>query len=166
MRFGYLADLGHFPALLAGELSDCDLLALEFNHDEQMELDSRRHARCKARVLGRHGHLSNDQAADALRRIVASSGADRLRWLVLLHISRDCNTPQLALAAARRALRDSGSRAEVLLTRQRECAAEVNLAPATVSHKPVASPLPIITEQISKPPRQRHFILEDFFGYE
>ncbi len=99
----YAADLGTWDAPLAEQLADVDLLALEFNHDVSLERSSGRAPRLVARVLGDEGHLSNDQAsalvADVLRR---SPG--RLRHLVQLHLSRDCNRRSLAREAARRAL--------------------------------------------------------------
>jgi hypothetical protein len=51
-------------------------------------------------VGGEHGHLSNGRAAEVLRA-VAHPG---LRHVVLGHVSRHNNTPELALASARAAL--------------------------------------------------------------
>jgi phosphoribosyl 1,2-cyclic phosphodiesterase len=42
-----------------------------------------------------HGHLSNRAAAD----LVAKARSARLRHVVLGHLSRDCNTAELAVAA-------------------------------------------------------------------
>lgn len=105
---GYAADLGSWHAKLAQQLADVDLLALEFNHDVAMQLQSGRHPLLIRRVLGDDGHLSNDQAADLLTRIVQLSPSGRLQHLVQLHLSRDCNSPELADAAARRALEKLG----------------------------------------------------------
>jgi hypothetical protein len=52
----------------------------------------------KQRILSRHGHLSNEAAA----KLVAAIAGDRLRCVVLGHLSRDCNRPDLALEAMRR----------------------------------------------------------------
>jgi hypothetical protein len=73
-----------------------DLLAVEFNHDVGMEYASGRAPMLIARVLGDEGHLSNDQAAELVRAVVARSTAGRLRHLVQLHLSRECNRPALA----------------------------------------------------------------------
>ena len=130
-KFSYLADLGHFPHDLAEQVQDSDLLAIEFNHDVAMERESGRHPRHIARVLGSHGHLSNDQAADALRMVLARSARVKPRCIALLHISRDCNTPQLALDAASRVLNDHHPEAEIIVTRHREYAGGVELLPQT-----------------------------------
>ena len=54
----------------------------------------------KQRVAGRHGHLSNGDAADGLPELLC----DRLRWVVLYHLSRTNNLPALAAAAVAEAL--------------------------------------------------------------
>jgi phosphoribosyl 1,2-cyclic phosphodiesterase len=98
---GYAADLGCWSEELLTALLDVDLLALEFNHDVLMEKQSNRHPRLIARVLSDDGHLSNDQAAKLLCEILRRSTPGRLRHLVQLHLSRDCNRPALAQRAAR-----------------------------------------------------------------
>jgi phosphoribosyl 1,2-cyclic phosphodiesterase len=103
----YLADLGSWTADLADALADVDLLALEFNHDLDLEYNSGR-ARCLIdRVVGDDGHLSNLQAAALLQEVLRRSGSGRPQHVVQLHLSRDCNRPHLAAAAARAVLADS-----------------------------------------------------------
>ncbi len=101
---GYAADLGSWDLDLARTLGNVDLLAIEFNHDVRLERSSGRSARLIARVLGDDGHLSNAQAAALLRAVLHYSTPGRLRQIVQLHLSRDCNDPDLAVAAARLAL--------------------------------------------------------------
>jgi phosphoribosyl 1,2-cyclic phosphodiesterase len=47
----------------------------------------------KNRITGGAGHLSNRQCAEAVARIAPRE------HVVLLHLSRDCNRPELAAAA-------------------------------------------------------------------
>jgi phosphoribosyl 1,2-cyclic phosphodiesterase len=101
---GYAADLGTWDDDLARGLADVDLLAVEFNHDVDLERRSSRPAFLIARVLGDEGHLSNDQAARLVQAVLARSSPGRLRHLVQLHLSEDCNRPELARQAARQAL--------------------------------------------------------------
>jgi hypothetical protein len=101
---GYAADLGCWEEDLAGMLADVDVLALEFNHDVQLERASGRSPRLIARVLGDEGHLSNAQAAALLREVVRRSERGRLQHLIQLHLSRDCNRPHLAVEAAQEVL--------------------------------------------------------------
>lgn len=98
---GYAADLGSWDRDLVAELADVDLLALEFNHDVELEHASGRSPYLIARVLSDHGHLSNAQAAALLREVLRHSAPGRLRQLVQLHLSRDCNRPELAGEMAR-----------------------------------------------------------------
>jgi phosphoribosyl 1,2-cyclic phosphodiesterase len=105
----YAADLGSWDEELAAALAEAELLALEFNHDVAMQLDSGRHPQLIERVLGEEGHLSNDQAAELVQAILARSTPGRLKNLVQLHLSRQCNTPELALRAARRVVHESVS---------------------------------------------------------
>jgi len=100
----YAADLGSWTPRLARALADVDILALEFNHDVDLQVISGRPQALIRRNLGDHGHLSNAQAADLLREVLRLSRPGRLRHLVQLHLSRDCNRPELALEAARAAV--------------------------------------------------------------
>ncbi|HEY1861263.1 MAG TPA: MBL fold metallo-hydrolase [Gemmataceae bacterium] len=100
----YLADLGCWDDGLADAVADVDLLALEFNHDVEMERCSGRMPQLIARVLGEEGHLSNEQAVALVREVLRRSTPGRLQYLVQLHLSRECNRPALAQAAARAAL--------------------------------------------------------------
>ncbi len=70
----------------------------------------------KQRIAGRHGHLSNREAAEGIRELVG----DRLRWVVLYHLSQINNLPALAAEAIGEELVREGSRAEICVTRQGE----------------------------------------------
>jgi hypothetical protein len=101
---GYAADLGSWGPDVVEALGDVDLLALEFNHDVALERTSGRSPDLIARVLGEYGHLSNVQAANLLAAVLRCSTPGRLKQVVQLHLSRDCNRPALAAAAAREVL--------------------------------------------------------------
>jgi phosphoribosyl 1,2-cyclic phosphodiesterase len=103
-RLGYATDLGCWNGQLVRALADVDLLALEFNHDVAMEEQSGRAPELIARVLGDEGHLSNAQAAGLLEAVLGLSEPGRLRHLVQLHLSQECNRPALAVRAATAAL--------------------------------------------------------------
>ena len=89
--FGYATDLGHVPAALIDLFSGVALLCLECNYDEQMTLASPRPAYVNRRNMSDAGHLSNEQAFDAVCAIDAASSEEVLRDVVLLHRSRQCN---------------------------------------------------------------------------
>ena len=95
-RVGYATDLGRVPATLLEDFADLDLLAIESNYDRQMQLDSPRPWFLKQRIMGGSGHLSNEQAFDAVRTVLnrcEARGTPLPAHIVLLHRSRDCNCP-------------------------------------------------------------------------
>jgi phosphoribosyl 1,2-cyclic phosphodiesterase len=110
---GYAADLGCWDDGLVAALANVDLLALEFNHDEQLQRDSGRPYFLIRRVLGDRGHLSNRQGGELLRAILKATGHDSVRQVVSLHLSQQCNRPALAHAAVSDALTDCGSSADI-----------------------------------------------------
>jgi phosphoribosyl 1,2-cyclic phosphodiesterase len=115
---GYVADLGSWDTKLARALSDVDLLALEFNHDVELEESSGRSRELIARVVGDAGHLSNAQAAALLREVIRLSDSRRPRHVVQLHLSRDCNRPTLATETARQVLAELGDAIQLHAARQ------------------------------------------------
>ena len=97
-RIGYATDLGRVPRDLFEHFCDLDILALESNYDPRMQLDSSRPWFLKQRIMSGRGHLSNDQAFDAVCRILDQHEARRSplpSHVVLLHRSRQCNCPKL-----------------------------------------------------------------------
>jgi Beta-lactamase superfamily domain len=103
---GYAADLGMTPAGLIDSFQDLTLLALEFNHDVEMEERSGRPRHLIDRVLGERGHLSNVQAAQSLRQILQQSSLGRLKHVVQLHLSMECNRPRLAQCEAQQVIEE------------------------------------------------------------
>ncbi|MEK7706592.1 MAG: MBL fold metallo-hydrolase [Verrucomicrobiota bacterium] len=92
-NIGFATDLGHFTRLVAERVRHANALVLESNHDVKMLQDCpRRPWSLKQRILGRHGHLSNDACANAVEDIMTTN----LRHLYLGHLSRECNKPALA----------------------------------------------------------------------
>jgi ribonuclease BN (tRNA processing enzyme) len=118
VALGYVADTGSWSDLMAETLAEVDLLGVEFNHDVEMQRRSGRSAALIARNLGDRGHLSNEQGAGLLAAVLRQSGPAAVRHVVLLHLSQQCNRPNLALRAARASLRGEGRRASVHAARQ------------------------------------------------
>jgi hypothetical protein len=103
-----------------------DVLALEFNHDVQMERRSRRPKMLIDRVLSDSGHLSNEQAGELAAAIISRSNNKRPGHLVQLHLSRHCNRPELALRAGRTALLGLSPDIEIITARQDRTARSVS----------------------------------------
>jgi phosphoribosyl 1,2-cyclic phosphodiesterase len=90
---GFATDLGHVTKLVLERIRNTNALVLESNHDVKMLQDCpHRPWSLKQRILSRHGHLSNEAAADCVSEIMSGD----LRHLYLGHLSRDCNKPELA----------------------------------------------------------------------
>jgi phosphoribosyl 1,2-cyclic phosphodiesterase len=106
-NLGFATDLGHFTRLVGERVRHANVLVLETNHDVKMLQECpRRPWSLKQRILGRHGHLSNDAAADATEDIMS----DGLRHLYLGHLSRQCNRPELAMRVLRERVERIGAK--------------------------------------------------------
>ena len=105
---GVLTDLGHATAHVLARLSGVHALLLEFNHDSELLANSAYPAFLKLRVGGRHGHLSNDAAAEIARAV----RHDGLRHVVAAHRSEQNNRPDLERRLMAEAL--GGHEAEML----------------------------------------------------
>jgi phosphoribosyl 1,2-cyclic phosphodiesterase len=102
---GFITDLGYATKMIVERLRPVHTLVIETNHDEKLlQRDTHRPWPVKQRIQSRHGHLSNNAAATVIEELV-SGKIDRV---VLGHLSRDCNTPELALRTVRDALNKSG----------------------------------------------------------
>lgn len=92
-NIGFLTDLGHATKLILQRVRSANILVLETNYDRQMlQDDVKRPWSIKQRIISRHGHLSNEAAAQVVEEIVSAE----LRHLYLGHLSSDCNRPELA----------------------------------------------------------------------
>ena len=98
---GFATDLGRASGALIEALRGVDLLAIESNYDRAMQLGSDRPLALKSRIMGGKGHLSNDECVDAVRAIAWPREPEHV---VLLHLSRECNSPELVRALWRREL--------------------------------------------------------------
>jgi phosphoribosyl 1,2-cyclic phosphodiesterase len=97
-RICIVTDSGEVTPEMLNMMRLADLLILESNHDRERLLSGPYPYSLKMRILSSTGHLSNDQAAEAVLRIWRR---DSVRWLWLSHLSRTNNTPALALNSMR-----------------------------------------------------------------
>ena len=103
--FAVATDFGYVTPRVLASLQGVGALLVESNHDLSMlRADRKRPESVKTRILSRHGHLSNDDAA----RLVASITSPALRHVVLAHLSEDCNTHALAIRAVAERLQAEG----------------------------------------------------------
>jgi phosphoribosyl 1,2-cyclic phosphodiesterase len=92
---GVITDVGCVTSSTVNALQGCDALLLECNHDEALLRASSYPAGLKRRILGSHGHLSNQSAAELLSLCLHPG----LGHVVAAHLSERNNSNALARAA-------------------------------------------------------------------
>ncbi len=124
---GFLTDLGHATRLVYERVRGVQTLLIETNHDEKMlQNDAKRPWAVKQRIMSRHGHLSNAAAAG----VVADLLGNGLERVILGHLSRDCNSPEMALATVRARVEQTGATVEVHCASQKEISGCYNIRAA------------------------------------
>ena len=107
---GYITDTGYIPGETAEALLGAKLLVLESNHDVEMLRSGPYPYPLKQRVLGMHGHLSNETAA----AFAVDSVKAGTKTIVLAHLSAENNTPQMARDTVGRWLEAAGFDGELV----------------------------------------------------
>ncbi len=96
-RVGICTDLGCYNDYTAECLKGMDALLIEANHDVNMLQVGPYPYYLKQRILGDRGHLSNENSGRLLSRILH----DKLQTILLGHLSKENNLPELAYEAVR-----------------------------------------------------------------
>lgn len=100
-KMGIAVDLGHINQLAADRFRGCDALILEANHEiEMLRACTFYPWSVKQRIMGREGHTSNDEMA----RFLQEDFDNRAEHIVLAHLSRNTNHPEVARLAAIQAI--------------------------------------------------------------
>lgn len=99
------SDLGCLTKSVAKEMRESDLVMVEANYDDDMLMNGSYPEFLKKAIAGDHGHLSNADAA----RLCAEVVQGRTRQIVLLHLSKDNNTTDLAREEVEKAVKKRGS---------------------------------------------------------
>lgn len=87
-------DLGYYDDYIVEHLKNLDAVLIESNHDVNMLQVGAYPYYLKQRILGRRGHLSNDNAGRLLGRILN----DKMKAVMLGHLSKENNYEALAMA--------------------------------------------------------------------
>ncbi|MCX6748592.1 MAG: MBL fold metallo-hydrolase [Candidatus Pacearchaeota archaeon] len=88
-----ITDVGKICGNVIDAVSDSDFLVIESNHDSKMLAEGQYPYFLKNRIASELGHLSNLKSA----LCVLEHGRNKLKNLMLAHLSQNNNTPQLAL---------------------------------------------------------------------
>lgn len=103
-KMAIATDIGHISDELLENLSGCDFLIIEANHDVELLRNGRYPYYLKRRILSPNGHLSNEDSA-RLCAMLFSSGTKAF-WLG--HLSHENNTPELAYNTVKATLEEAG----------------------------------------------------------
>ncbi|MFO0782490.1 MAG: MBL fold metallo-hydrolase [Phycisphaerales bacterium] len=124
VRIGYATDLGRPTTELLEHLRGCPVLCLESNYCPVMQQTSGRPQILIDRIMGGRGHLSNHQALQVAQELHRTTPLDRL---VLLHLSRQCNAPEVVRRLYQQEAPDLLER--LVITSQVEPSAAVDAVP-------------------------------------
>ena len=94
-KIGTVTDLGYFDEAIVNELRDCDLLYVEANYDQHMLEAGPYPYQLKCRIAGNYGHLRNEMSGQLIGRLLN----EKLGQVILGHLSKENNFPELALKA-------------------------------------------------------------------
>jgi phosphoribosyl 1,2-cyclic phosphodiesterase len=100
-------DTGHVDSEMLSKMKNSNIYIIEANHDPNMVEYSDYPNSVKARIVSNIGHLSNEQTAEALFKLVKGVGEQ----IYLIHLSSHNNMPALAEMTVKRALLRKGLKA-------------------------------------------------------
>lgn len=100
----YVTDTGYLSDENLALMKGATYYIIESNHDYKMLLHSHRPASLKHRIHSDCGHLSNADSAFYMTEMAS----EKTKGIYLAHLSEECNTPDLALAAYRQAFEKEG----------------------------------------------------------
>ena len=123
-RFVIATDLGEVTDRARYYMSRATYLMIEANYDAQMLRMGRYPEYLKARIASGSGHLDNRQTAAFVAQIINPG----LNHIFLCHLSKDNNTPQIALRTVRDALEAKGLKVGNAMETLEDRKADVQLA--------------------------------------
>ena len=127
---GWVTDTGFLTDEALDALYGCRVLGIESNHDPRMLATGPYPYYLKQRVAGNTGHLSNEQAAEALPHLITHD----TETVIALHLSEQNNRPSLAVRALAQAV--GAERANETFTEARTADGLLSIC-AGSQHKPL-----------------------------
>ncbi len=109
-------DIGYVTNIVRENFKGANIVVLECNYDYQMLMECSYPWDLKARVKGRNGHLSNNDAAKFIRDLYHPE----LKKVFLVHVSQDSNTYDLAYKTVKEELDRSRIDVDLELVKQEE----------------------------------------------
>lgn len=93
-KISFFSDLGFMPVKYLRYICNSHILALEHNYEPYMLWNSNRTEELKRRISSDYGHLSNYNANQIVNYVIKNSQI-LPQTLFLIHLSQECNKPQL-----------------------------------------------------------------------
>ena len=101
-----VTDTGYVSEEIKTYMAKADILVLESNHDENVLKIGPYPWFLKQRILSDKGHLSNEAAGSALAEIMIEENNTKKRQVLLAHLSKENNFPEMAQATIENILRE------------------------------------------------------------
>lgn len=105
LEVGIATDSGMITEEMHRHLKGCDALVVEANYDDERLMQGSYPWYLKKRISGQYGHLENKQLAEGLSEWIE----ENTQRVVLAHLSKENNTPEIALSTVMRILRELNS---------------------------------------------------------
>jgi phosphoribosyl 1,2-cyclic phosphodiesterase len=100
-KLALMTDTGYVSDRMKGIIRDSHSLVIESNHDINMLMMGRYPWNIKRRILGDHGHISNEDCGHALADVIG----DGTKHIYLAHLSKDNNMKDIARLAVEQTLK-------------------------------------------------------------
>lgn len=103
-KLSFITDTGWVNESVKQKIKNSDLYFMESNHDVKMLMEGSYPWSLKKRIISPHGHLSNDDAGSVLSDVLRGEN----EIVLLAHLSKDNNDPDLAYNTVRASLTRQG----------------------------------------------------------
>lgn len=91
-KISICTDLGYITKTVEDNLKDCDAVLIESNYEKSLLQMGDYPLFLKERILGNFGHLSNEDCAVGVKKLVENG----VRKIILGHLSQENNIPEIA----------------------------------------------------------------------
>lgn len=103
-KISILTDLGYIDNNILEHIKDCNALLIESNYNKEMLINGSYPEFLKRRVLSKFGHISNETCG----KVICYTFSEKLKDVILIHISKENNTKDLAVSTIRSILNSNG----------------------------------------------------------
>ncbi len=102
-KVSILTDTGYISNAMYNAVIGSQLILLESNYDRNMLAECTYPQVLKQRIAGNKGHLSNEDCASAILKLLDSN----IKYILLSHLSKESNTPEVAFQTVKSILEEN-----------------------------------------------------------